>query len=452
VRALVGGRDFADSKFNRATQALRQPGSTFKPIVYAAAIQNGRPPSYIVDDSPVSVPNGDGTDWTPQNYDMKFLGPMPMRRGLYTSRNIIAIKTGMELGPQAIIDEARRFGITSPIPPYPSIYIGSADVVPMELIAGYSAFATLGQRAVPFAIARVENQHGDVLWEPEEMRVPVLSPEEAYLMVSMMKDVNVRGTAAGAVAGAGFEIPSGGKTGTTNDGTDVWYVGYTPDLVAGVWMGFDKPQKIKANAQGGELAAPAWTSFMTEVYRRKPHPGDWPMPSGIVTREIVAGTNMLYSPECVGMPVATDLFIAGTEPVETCVPGQFSGIPGYGVDSLGNPIPPRTDSSGLPAYPPLPPSGSTPVPGRPPRPTVPVDSTADTTGAGGTPRLTPRPPRPVPLPMPGARGSVDTLGRPRGDSALGVPRRPRPLPGDTSRRPPDTLRRTPPDTLRRGGR
>ncbi len=129
VRALIGGRDFDDSKFNRATQALRQPGSTFKPIVYAAAVQNGRPASYIVDDSPLAVPQVDGTVWTPQNYDLKFEGPMPMRRGLYQSRNIIAVKLGMELGAQSVIDEARKFGITTPIPPYPSIYIGAADVI-----------------------------------------------------------------------------------------------------------------------------------------------------------------------------------------------------------------------------------------------------------------------------------------------------------------------------------
>ena len=163
------------------------------------------------------------------------------------------------------------------------------------------------------------------------------------------------------------------------------------------------------------------------------------------------------------MPVATELFISGTEPVETCIPGQYGAIPGYGVDSLGNPIPPRTDSAGgLPAYPPLPPAGGSPYPGRPPRPTVPVDTMVDTSAAtsGGTPRLTPRPPRPTPLPMPGSRGSIDTLG-PRPDSATRTPplRRPRgSLPGDsarrdTLRRSPDTLtRRTPPDTIPRDRR
>jgi membrane peptidoglycan carboxypeptidase len=150
--------------------------------------------------------------------------------------------------------------------------------------------------ATPYAITRVENARGEVLWAPEPQRESVLSAEEAFLMVSMMKDVNQRGTAYGAVWGAGFKLPSAGKTGTTDDGADVWYVGYTPDLVAGVWIGMDRPQKVKANAQGGELAAPAWTTFMTEVYRRKPTPPDWPRPcTASVARQVIAATNVLYA-------------------------------------------------------------------------------------------------------------------------------------------------------------
>ena len=328
IRALVGGRDFDDSKFNRATQALRQPGSTFKPIVYADAIQNGRPPSYIVDDAPLTVPQGNGANWTPQNYDGKFVGPTPMRRGLYQSRNIIAIKVGMELGTQSVIDMARKFGITTPIPPYPSINIGAADVYPIEMISAYSAFATLGTRASPVPIVRVENSKGDVLWEPTANRAPVMSPEESWLMVSMMKDVVRKGTAAGSV-GALFPFPAGGKTGTTNDGSDVWFIGYTSDLVAGVWMGLDKPSKIKGDAQGGQLAAPAWTAFMREVYRRKPAPQDWPRPDGIVVRDIDPVTGMLAGPGCGGS--VQEFFIAGTDPTQTCVPTGY-GAP---VDSSG---------------------------------------------------------------------------------------------------------------------
>ena len=317
VRALVGGREFDESKFNRATQALRQPGSTFKPIVYAAALQNGRSPATVIDDAPVTLPQLGGEAWSPQNYDGKFEGPVTLRRALYMSRNLPAIRTGMELGEQTVIDMAKRFGLTTTIPPYPSIHIGAADVYPIEMIASYTTFANLGVRTGPNAIRRVENQRGEVIWEPQPERTQVLSSPEAWLMVNMMKDVVIRGTAAGSV-GSRFRVPSGGKTGTTNDGADVWFIGYTADLVAGVWMGFDRPQKIKSNAQGGQLAGPAYAAFMTEVYRRKPAPPDWPRPEGITTREIDRTTGQLANPYCTPDVVAIEYFIIGTEPIQEC--------------------------------------------------------------------------------------------------------------------------------------
>jgi membrane peptidoglycan carboxypeptidase len=188
-----------------------------------------------------------------------------------------------------------------------------------------------------------------------------MTQAEAWLMVDMMKDVVRRGTAAGAVWGAGFQTPAGGKTGTTNDGTNVWFIGFTADLVAGVWMGFDRPQKIKSNAQGGSLAAPAWTAFMREVYRRKPTPPDWPRPEGIVVREIDPRTGLLQSAYCPG-PAATEFFISGTEPTQECSGGYYGvGVPGAtyapAVGAVVAPPPP----------PPLPPEtrvqpGAVPVP------------------------------------------------------------------------------------------
>jgi penicillin-binding protein 1A len=353
VRALIGGRAFDDSKFNRATQATRQPGSTFKPIVYSAAVQNGRPPTYVLDDSPLTLPMAVGDTWSPQNYDNQFEGQIPLRRALYQSRNIPAVRMGMELGEQTVIDMARKLGISTAIPAYPSIHIGAASVYPIEMVASYSVFSTLGMQARAMGIVRVEDANGETIWTAEPLRVPAMSPEESWLMVDMLKDVVRRGTAAGTV-GSQFPHPAGGKTGTTNDGTDVWYIGFTTDLVAGVWIGLDKPQKIKPNAQGGLLAAPAWTAFMNEAYRRKPPPPDWPRPAGIVSRSVDLLTNTEWTPGCPGLQT-TEYFIVGTEPVIPC-----SLMPGL-----------NTDTSGFTVYPPGTPSTTSTLP-----PVYPRDSVA----------------------------------------------------------------------------
>src|SRR5881392_2370549 len=373
VRAMIGGRDFDDSKFNRSVQALRQPGSTFKPIVYSAAVQNGRPPSYIVNDSPLVLQVPGQPEWAPQNYDLRFLGEIPLRESLYLSRNVSTVRLGMELGEQTVANEARNFGITTVIPPYPSIHIGAADVYPIELISAYTTFPNLGVRATPNAILRVENQKGEILWQPTPTRSQVLSPEEAWIMVDMMKDVIRRGTGS-TVWASGFHYPAGGKTGTTNDGTNVWFVGYTADLIAGVWYGLDRPQKIKDNAQGGVLAAPAWTAFMTEVYRRKPVPPDWPRPTSIVTREIDISSGLLATQYCPRNLVTSEFFISGTEPTRDCDKHGPYANPGgaYPVDTFTPYMPPPTPSTTnrppINVTPPAPEPGYQPVPSRGPQP------------------------------------------------------------------------------------
>jgi penicillin-binding protein 1A len=375
VRAMVGGRDFDDSKFNRVVQAKRQPGSTFKPIVYTAAIQNGRPASYIVNDSPLVLQVPGQPEWAPQNYDLKFLGEIPLRESLYLSRNVSTVRLGMELGEQTVINEARNFGITTPIPPYPSIHIGAAEVYPIELISAYTAFANLGVRATPNAILRVENQKGEILWQPTPTRTQVMSPEEAWIMVDIMKDVIRRGSGAGVWA-SGFHYPAGGKTGTTNDGTNVWFIGYTADLVAGVWFGLDLPQKIKDNAQGGVLAAPAWTAFMTEIYRRKPIPPDWPKPTSIVTREIDFSSGLLQTPYCPRNLVGSEFYISGTEPTRDCDKhGPYSqqlGVPQIdtGPLPLNPPVPSGGNRNPVNVTPPPLQPGYEPVPARNRTPTV----------------------------------------------------------------------------------
>ncbi|HYC31308.1 MAG TPA: PBP1A family penicillin-binding protein [Gemmatimonadales bacterium] len=348
IRAMVGGRDFNDSKFNRATQSRRQPGSTFKPIVFSAAVESGYPLSHVMVDDPLSV-EIDPTEppWTPQNYDLEFDGPMTLRRALYLSRNIIAIKLGMELGEQAVISEATKFGISTRVPPVPSIHIGSADVIPLEIIAAYSTFANLGVRTVPNAILRVEDRSGKIVWQPPVRSVAVLDSAHAWLMTDVLRDVVRHGTAVGSV-GARINFPAGGKTGTTNDGFDVWFIGFTPDLVTGVWIGFDQPRKIKGNAQGGVLAAPAWTAMMREVYERRALPSSWPRPAGLSALDIDKTTGYKATPFCPKDVHYIESFIPGTEPTGFCPIHSPFGAVG-GVMGGGGPQPAPITPSTAPA-------------------------------------------------------------------------------------------------------
>jgi penicillin-binding protein 1A len=324
VRAMVGGRDYSDSKFNRATQALRQPGSTFKPLVYARAIQEGHTTAEALDDSPLSVPQSGGGVWSPQNFDGKSMGFIPLRRALYLSRNQATVRLGMSLGESNVAAMAKRFGLSTTMPLVPSLHIGAADVYPLEMIASYSVFATGGIRAKPTGIVRVESASGEVLWQPGPVRTAVLSTGEAWLMNDMLRDVVRRGTAARATAS--LRVPAGGKTGTTNDGADVWFIGFTPDLVAGVWMGLDRPRTIMRNAQGGELAAPAWTAFMNEVYRRKPLVGGFAGPGGLLAVPVDRLTGFKAGPLCPADRVYIDYFVPGTEPTQEC-DGTLMGPP-----------------------------------------------------------------------------------------------------------------------------
>src|SRR5436309_2084837 len=322
IRAMIGGRDFDDSKYNRATQALRQPGSTFKPFVYSAAVRAGHPVTEMVDDSPLNPPviQLDSTLWQPKDDDDTTLGLIPMREGLYLSRNLATIKLGMALGEQTVIGEARRYGITTPLPPYPSIHIGARGVRPIEMIAAYTAFATLGTRAEPVGVLRVEDRQGNILWQPAMRREPVMDPEHTWLMVDMMKDVIRRGTAFTAVWKAGFtQVPAAGKTGTTDDYTDAWFIGYTPELVTGIWVGYDIQQRIlEHNAGGGKIVAPAWTAFMRDVYDRRPAPLDWVRPDSLITREVDWSNGFLATPVCPQEVRHWDWFYPGTEPTQAC--------------------------------------------------------------------------------------------------------------------------------------
>lgn len=343
VLAMVGGRDFNDNKYNRAVQAVRQAGSTFKPIVYAAGLRAGHTWADIVEDTPISMEMTPGEPpWEPQNYDNRFAGPLSLKEAFYESRNIPAIRLGDDIGPQAVVGEAARFGISTPVPPYPSTYIGAASVIPIEMIAAFSPFATLGTRTTPYAIERVEDRNGNVLWQPRPRSEQVLDPALAWLLLDGLRDVVRRGTAAGTVGSQLGPIPAGGKTGTTNDGADVWFIGFTPDLVAGVWMGMDRPQKIMDNAQGGRLAAPAWTMMMKEIYERRPIPSGWPRPDGLAVAEVDRQTGKKFTPFCPKDSLSVESFLLGTEPKDFCPIhnpwGAGSGTGPGAAPSSGNPL------------------------------------------------------------------------------------------------------------------
>lgn len=323
VRAMVGGRDFDHSEFNRAVQAERQAGSTFKPFVYSAAIRANKPASYIIDDGPISIMQNDTMPWEPQNFDERFLGPMTMRRGLFLSRNLVAVRLGMELGVQPVIGEAVRYGISSRLPPFESLFLGAASVIPLEMASAYTAFATLGTQAAPVGILRVEDAKGNIVWEPQVRRSEVMDRQHMWILTSMLRDVVDRGTAIRVRTVHGFPHPAGGKTGTTNDGTDVWFIGFTPELVTAVWMGFDEPKKIMYNAQGGRLAAPVWATYMNEVYERRPAPRPWEQPSGLVLVEIDNTSGKRATPFCPREEVYYEWFIPGTEPTEPCPYHRF---------------------------------------------------------------------------------------------------------------------------------
>ena len=272
---MIGGRDFRHSKFNRATQSLRQAGSSFKPFVYTAAISSGIPASHILVDAPVVLPQISGEEWKPQNFTEEFLGPITIREGLRRSINMIAIKLGLEVGLEAVAQTAQRMGVRTEIERYPSTSIGAAEVIPIQMAEAYSTFATLGTRVRPQPILRVENPEGDILWEPQPERTQVLDSLEARVMVAMLEDVVAKGTGYNVRApdrgGLPYDVPAAGKTGTTNDATNVWFMGFTPNLMAAIWFGMDRPATIwevpgAGGATGGGDAAPVWGRFMKRVY------------------------------------------------------------------------------------------------------------------------------------------------------------------------------------------
>jgi penicillin-binding protein 1A len=322
VRALVGGRDFSQSRFDRATQARRQPGSAFKPFVYAAALADGYAPSQLVSDSVLRLELAGGEVWEPRNIDGSFEGTVTIRDALVRSRNVPTIRLAADVGLNQVTRLARRSGIRSDLPPVPSLAIGTAGVTALELTAAYTAFARLGTAVPPRFVTRVEDLNGRHVWLDRPQVRQVVDSAVAYLVTNMLQDAVDHGTAT-AVRRSGYRAAAAGKTGTTNDGADVWYVGYTPAYVATVWIGFDRPARITANATGGRLAAPVWARMLRE-YERGRETVTWPVPSRVVEGEVDPATGLLLVDGC--RPERgrsrSELFVQGSEPASICPAGE----------------------------------------------------------------------------------------------------------------------------------
>jgi penicillin-binding protein 1A len=282
IKAMVGGRDFNLSKFNRATQALRQVGSSFKPYVYTAAIDHGAKPDDTIMDGPVTFQTASGP-YVPHNYDEKFEGSITLRRALAQSRNIPALELADSLGIKTVIDYAHRFGITSNIPAYLPVALGAAEVTLLEQTSAYSVFPNDGVRVNPRYITKVTDYEGRVLEEDFAEVKDVISSNTARIMTSMLRDVVLHGTAITATT---MKYPLAGKTGTTNNFTDAWFVGFSPSMTCGVWIGYDEKKTLGPTETGAHAALPIWMDFMKIALAGK-EPGDFAPPPELPSNPVV---------------------------------------------------------------------------------------------------------------------------------------------------------------------
>jgi penicillin-binding protein 1A len=325
IKAMVGGYSFQRSEWNRATQAQRQAGSAIKPILYAAALDNGFTPSTIIRDEPVEFPDKWlGESWAPKNYDRKYKGAVTVRMGLEESRNVVTARLLDYISPQTGVDYCRKFGLTSTIYPYLSLSLGTFEVSLLELVSAFTVFPNKGVRVRPYFITRIEDREGNVLEEARVEAEEVISPQTAYLLTSLMEGVIQRGTAAPFAGNLG--IPLGGKTGTTSDFSDAWFLGFSPSLCAGVWVGNESRVSLGDKQSGAVAALPAWVAFIkrlidnetkkAEAEGREPFFEDFQVPPNITFMEVDRKTGLLATPNCL-WPIK-EAFLAGTEPIRYC--------------------------------------------------------------------------------------------------------------------------------------
>ena len=308
IRAMVGGYDFFKSEFNRAVQARRQPGSAFKPFVYMAALESGQTPASVVDDSPIQYPLAGGKIWRPDNYDRKFRGPITYQQALEESINVAAIRVQERTGIRRTVDIARRLGVDSPLQENLSIALGTSDLTLLELTSAYGALANQGMWIRPTAIRYILDAQHKLLEENVPQGRQALPPDLAYVITHMMEGTVERGTGQAAKA---LGRPVAAKTGTTNDYSNAWFIGFTPTLATGVWVGYDRPRSLGKDETGSRVAVPIWTAFMKEALAGKPVE-DFPVPEGVVVMPV----DLSASGTCARLvPMA---FLAGTEPRSPC--------------------------------------------------------------------------------------------------------------------------------------
>jgi penicillin-binding protein 1A len=306
IKAMVGGYDFERSQFNRAVQAERQPGSAFKPLVYAAALDSRFTPATIIMDEPVSY-DDNGKIWSPKNFENRHFGPTSLRTALTHSRNVVTVKLADAVGIGYLVDYLQRFGFQRKLARNLSIALGSAEVTPLEIGIAYSALANKGLRPEPIFINSISDADGNPLEANTPKLEQAIPAETAYLVTSILQDVVQNGTGRRA---KGLGRPTAGKTGTTNDLHDAWFVGYTPELLCVVWVGFDNKIPLGRLETGGRVSAPIWKAFMTEALADAPE-GEFPVPDGLTCIQIDPITGMRALPDS---PSRLECFRKGTEP------------------------------------------------------------------------------------------------------------------------------------------
>jgi 1A family penicillin-binding protein len=320
VLALVGSPDPTVSRYDRARHARRQVGSAFKPFVFAAALSDGIPTSQVILDSPLRMQLSRNDVWEPSNYDGRFEGNVSLRHALVRSRNIPTIKLANTVGIGDVARTAREAGVAAEMDETPALALGTVATSPFELTFAYVPFATLGRAVTPRYVVRVEDEDGRLLWEAEaaESR-QALDPGVAYIITDILREAVDRGTGT-AVRGVGYRGLAAGKTGTTNNATDVWFVGYTPEVVGTVWIGYDRPSSLGSGATGGGFAAPVWGRIMRQLQAERPGPTEWPRPPGVVSRRIDPGTGLVLADGCApryGL-ATTEIFLERAVPTTVC--------------------------------------------------------------------------------------------------------------------------------------